>query len=156
MSEKITLDVDTSEAQRKLNEVEKKRQQVESAANKTVIEVDKKTTFAYQKVLGMARSAYLAGAAFVRATGTSVSYFFTSLISAGISAISLLTPILTAEEVTPGMQIQAAIGLINIGIATTALIAAQLQQGQIAQQLASANEGLHNIQTILTYIPSLW
>ncbi|MFX1371333.1 MAG: hypothetical protein ACFFCE_05690 [Promethearchaeota archaeon] len=156
MSEKVNLDVDTTVAKQKLDEVENKRQQVETATNKTVQEVEEKTTYAYQKVLSMARSSYLAGAAFVRATGTSVSYFFTSLISAGISAISLLTPILTAEAVTPGMQIQAAIGFLNIGIATTALIAAQLEQSKIAQQLASANEGLHNIQTIISYIPSLW
>ena len=85
----------------------------------------------------------------VRAMGGSISTVFRTVIGTTLGAISLLTPLLTAAAVTPGMQIQAAMGFASIGLAVAALIAAEAEEREVSDALRGANMALHGIQSFI-------
>ena len=99
--------------------------------------------------MGGVHAVWLATQGVVRAAGGSISTVFRTVIGTTLGAISLLTPILTAQAVTPGMQIQAAIGFASIAVAVSALVAAELQQRELSDALRGANMALHGIQSLI-------
>lgn len=85
----------------------------------------------------------------IRAAGGSIETVFRTVIGTTLGAISLLVPILSAQAVTPGMQLQAAIGFASIGLAVSALVSAELDQREVSDALRGANMALHGIQSLL-------
>jgi len=61
----------------------------------------------------------------------------------------MLVPILTAESVTPGMQVQAALGFASVATSLAAMAAAEAQQKDFSNQLRGLNMSLHGIQSLL-------
>jgi hypothetical protein len=94
-------------------------------------------------------ASWLATQGIVRAAGGTIETVFRTVVGTTLGAISMLVPLLTAEAVTPGMQIQAAMGLASIAVAVSAMVAAELEQRELSDQLRGANMALHGIQSLL-------
>ncbi len=138
MSEKIELDLDTRPLVEKLEAVDKLRRDVEDAA---------KTSF--NQVVGMARASYMLLNSVVRAAGGSIPATLEAIISGTISAIAIFKPLLTAAAVTPGMQIQAAIGFANLVLTFAALSAAQQKKDEITQTISGMNGVLTGLSALI-------
>ena len=97
----------------------------------------------------MVHAGWLATQGMVRAAGGTISTVFRSIVGTTLGTISILTPLLTAESLTPGMYLQGAMGLVSIGLATAALIAAQQDQKEFSDSLRGANMALHGMQSMI-------
>lgn len=149
ISEQIEISIDAEDLLHDLEEVDRKVEQTEANANEVIAEVEESTRSAFTQTLNMARNAYTIGLGIVKATGVSVSYFFRSMMSAAFGAISILRPLLTAEAVTPGMQAQAIIGFAELAVAIAAVVAAQLEQSEIARGFRGAAMAISGIQSLI-------
>ena len=138
MSEKIELDLDARPLVENLEAVDKLRRDVEDAA---------KTSF--NQVVGMARASYMLLNSVVRAAGGSIPATLEAIISGTISAIAIFKPLLTAAAVTPGMQIQAAIGFANLVLTFAALSAAQQKKDEITQTISGMNGVLTGLSALI-------
>lgn len=140
----VIVEVDTSE----LEEAELKAQEILEEADKVTEEVQQKAKMSFNQVMLMARGAYMVTAGLIRATGGTVSTVFRMVISAAISAVATLYPILTAQLTTP-MAIQASIGLINLGIAGIAIDAAIRKQAELSRGMMAINTTLHGMSMMV-------
>ena len=138
MSEKWEADLDITPLVEKLEAVDKLRRDVEDAA---------KTSF--NQVVGMARASYMLLNSVVKAAGGAVPATLEAIITGTISAIAIFKPLLTAAAVTPGMQIQAAIGFANLVLTFTALAAAQQKKEDIVQTISGMNGVLNGISALI-------
>lgn len=145
----ISLEVSTQQAEQQLAALNAMVKNTQQNVQTVVEQVDKEISATYLKTVNLARNAYTIGLGLVKAGGGSVSYFFRSMISAAFGAIAILTPLIAAEAVTPGMQIQAALGSIELGVAIAATIAATIEQSEIARGLRGAAMSLGAIQSLI-------
>ncbi|MCP4550878.1 MAG: hypothetical protein GY834_02305 [Bacteroidetes bacterium] len=146
MSEfKVTVDADTTLANKKLNDTEGNRQRLENMVTDTV----SRSKMSFNQVLSMAQQSWGVIDAMFRAMGFNVSMQFRLLIRSGFAAIRVLTPIFTAEALTPGMQAQAAFGMLNLVLAAMAIAEAEAGATQSATQIAAATEGISGINSMI-------
>lgn len=141
----VIIEVDKSELEQAKVDVDN----FDKKSNEIIETVDKKSRESFFHVLTQARAAYTVGLGLIKASGVSVSYFFRSMMSAAFGAISIMTPLLTAEAVTPGMQWAAALGFAELGVAVAAVVAAQMEQSEIARGFRGAAMALGGIQSML-------
>jgi hypothetical protein len=147
MSEEINIHIHIDDTE--VEETDKKVEELQSKAAKVTEDVEREANISFNKVMLMARGSYMMMAGLIRASGGAVSSIFRMTVSAAISTVAVLTPLLQAEAVTPGMQIQAAIGLTNLGLATAAIIAASTKQAELSHQLMGITTSLHGISMML-------
>ena len=139
------MEINAEDLLRELEAVEGRANEVEDI----VEEVKETARSSLTQVMGGVHAAWLATQGIVRATGGTIETVFRTVVGTTLGAISMLVPLLTAEAVTPGMQIQAAMGLASIGIAVSAMVAAELEQRELSDQLRGANMALHGIQSLI-------
>lgn len=142
---RIHLDVDTSRAKDKLRKVENDRERVD----RLVEDTKKNASLSFNQVLSMAQQTWGVVDAMMRAMGINVSMQFRLLMRSGFAAIRVLTPLFTAEALTPGMQAQAALGMLNLILAAEAIKQAQEGETQAATQIAAATEGISGINSMI-------
>jgi len=124
----FSINIDASQMLMELDEVDRKREDVEKKANKTIAFVKKSNTSVYRSALRMARASWQIMDTVFQAAGVSISYQFRALMAAAFGTIQVLIPIFAAEALTPGMQVQAGLGLFELAMAGIALN--QTQQAQ--------------------------
>ena len=76
-----------------------------------MVEIESKFTF--NKVMAGVHAVWLATQGLIRAAGGTVSTVFRALIGTVLGSITVLAPLFGAMELTPGMQIQAVLGLAS-------------------------------------------
>ena len=91
---------------------------------------------------------WLATQGMVRAAGGTISTVFRTVIGTTLGAISTLAPIFAAEAAA-GDYIRAAMGMASIGLAISAMAAAEAQEREVSDALRGANMALHGIQSLL-------
>jgi len=138
LDNKITLELNADELLKDLDKVEKRANEVELVVDG----VKKESKDTYKEVMGAIKTTWMATQAMVGAAGGSIDTVFRSIISAGISAASILIPIFTAQELVPGFQITATIGLAEIAASTGAIIAAALDQTDLATSFSVLSTSL--------------
>lgn len=149
MSDKISLELNTEDLHKALEDVERHREIVEANTEKTISFVSKASAEAVAEVTAMTRMSYNLMESMVTAAGGTIPPIMSGLISAAFSTISILTPLLTAAEVTPGMQATAALGFMELGMTVSALVAAQIEQQEVAQKLSGARAVISNISAMV-------
>jgi len=149
MSPKIELDVDTTIGHRKLDVLEHRRNEVILMSDKVFRDIDTGTRLSAQKVLLAARQGYGILTSLITAAGGTVSTLFTASISAAFSVVAILTPLFTAEAVTPGMQVQAALGFLQLGLSIAAIVNAQSQQSAITNQIQGGLNALNGTANLV-------
>ena len=97
----------------------------------------------------MVHAGWLTTQGLVRAAGGTIQTVFRTVVGTTLGTISVLAPLFTAMEVTPGMQIQAGIGFLSLAMSISALVAAQAQEKEFSDALRGANMALHGIQSIV-------
>lgn len=112
-------------------------------------EVDERSAESFMQVLSMARSAYTVGLGLIKMGGESISYFFRSMMSAAFGAIAILKPLLSAEAMVPGMQVTAALGLFELGVAVAAMVAAEMERTDIARGFRGAAMSLGALSQLI-------
>lgn len=145
----LEIEIDARELLRDLEEVDKKRQEVEEKAANTISFINEGTKEAYYEGLERARAVWLTTRGVLKAGGASISSYFNLLIHTTFRTIEILTPLLTAKGAASfWADPTVIIGLTNLGIATAAAIAAQLEYEGLASQLHGATTALRG----LTYL----
>jgi len=135
MSRKINIDLDTSIAKAKLEELDKSREQAEGNLN---------------SLLSAARTTYMITTNIARAAGGSISTVFDAIITTGLASIQILSSIYTAYMGGgPAGWIQAGIGFTSLGILIASVIAAQAKQSQVESQLRAANTVLMGVSNLM-------
>ena len=145
VDDKITLSINAEELLRELEEIEQRANEVEDI----VVKVKRSSQISITKIMGGVHAGWLATQGMVRAAGGSIDTVFRTVVGTTLGAISMLVPVLTAQEAVPGMQIQATMGLISIGVAVAAMVAAELDQRELSDSLRGANMALHGIQSLI-------
>ena len=141
----IRIHIDDSE----LKTAKAEAEEYEEETPKMIEDVETKAKVSFRQVMLMARGAYMLTAGIIRATGGTVSTMFRMAISAFISAAAVMYPLLSAQAMLPGQQIQAGIGIGNLMIALMAIEAARTQQEGMARQLMAINTSLHGMSMML-------
>ena len=99
---------------------------------------------------------WLATQGVVRAAGGTIQTVFRTVVGTALGAISVLAPIFRAMDVTPGMQIQAAIGFVSLFTSIGALIAASAEQREFSDALRGANMAMHGVQSLIGSLGGIW
>jgi uncharacterized membrane protein len=149
MSENITLSVDTSAGQEALAALEKRIDEIVNKENTVIQTTEKASKMSFNRVLSMARMGWSVTDQVMQAFGIHANEQVRLLIQSAFSSISFLTPILMAESVTPGMQLQAAFGLGELASAALALFQAQTGQQQLSRATAEASRALFQVGSFL-------
>jgi hypothetical protein len=142
------LTIDVEKAIDDLEKVEEKRKEVEKDTKDAIKTVDKEVASMRRHAVNAMQGTWHALEGMMRSVGITMPQLLRSVISGTFAAIKLLTPILTAEAVTPGMQIQAAIGFSQVALSIVAAAAAQ-------REAAEQENSFNNINSVLGSINSL-
>ena len=145
MEEEITLTINAEELYRELAEIEAKAQEI----RELIGQVEKESQVSFSQIMGAVHAGWLATQGMVRAAGGSIATVFRTVIGTVLGTISVLAPLFTAMEVTPGMQIQATIGMISLITSFAALEMAKRDEMEFSDQLRGANMALHGIQSLI-------
>ena len=145
VDDKITLEINADELLRELEAIEIKANEIETIVEKA----EDKAEISFTNVLSMVHAGWLTTQGLVRAAGGTIQTVFRTVIGTALGTAAVLYPLFTAMEVTPGMQIQATLGLISMGISLAALVAAQQEEKEFSDALRGANMALHGVQSML-------
>jgi hypothetical protein len=96
----------------------------------------------------MVHAGWLTTQGLVRAAGGSIQTVFRTLVGTTLGTIAVLKPLFMAKA-TAGDFVGAAMGMISIGLALSALYAAQQEEKEVSDSLRGANMALHGIQSII-------
>lgn len=145
MGEDFNLDItlDTSKAEAQLKAVEDERQATEHKVAMTKQAANE----SFQKTLAGARLSWSLVKNISKAMGLTLDKNFELAVSMAFSTISILTPLLSAAAVTPGMQVQAALGFVELGAAIAAIVTAQ--DVQAAGKIQGLGSVIGNINTMI-------
>lgn len=121
-------------------------------SDKVLNEVDTKSTMVFSKVLTGAQMGYSTLSSLIRAAGGTVSATFETVISAAFSVMGILSPIFSAEAVTPGMQVQAALGFLQLGLSLAAITAAQANQSKLSEQIRTSLSAVRNTSSLIGFM----
>lgn len=146
MSFLFNLDLNTADLKKQLRDVEREAERVEKKSADILNKTEDKANLTFGQVVGGAQELWGIIDAVVATSGGAISTTFRSLITAGFSTINILQPLLAAESVTPGMQAQAALGFLNLGMAISAIVAAQFKQQVVSQKLMESMQIINGIQ----------
>lgn len=149
MSDKFFLELNTEDLHKELEEVERHREIVEANTEKTISFVTKSSAEAIAEVTALTRMSYNMMESVVRAAGGTIPPIMSGLISAAFSTISILTPLLTAQAMTPAGYAQSALGFLELGMTVSALVSAQMEEQEVAQKLAGARSVVSNISAMV-------
>ena len=143
--EGIVLKVNKEEIIQDLKEIKEEGK----AVTKTVEKIVTEAKYSFTQIIGGVHAVWLATQGAVRAAGGSIETVFRTLIGTSLSTVAILAPLLSAQAVTPGMQIQAALGFASLGLAISALVAAEAEEKEFSDALRGANMALHGIQSFI-------
>jgi len=152
MSENITLSVDTSAGEEALTALEKRIEEIVNKENTVIQTTEKAAKSSINRVISMARLGWSMIDQVFQAFGVQMSSQARLLIQSIFSTISILTPLLMAESVTPGMQAQAAFGFMELGAAVVAMVQAQLGQAEASRQTAEGARALYQVGNFINAI----
>lgn len=138
--------INAEELMKDLDQVDQQREQVEENTKRTISFVDRSTRQVYQSVLRMGRASWQIMDTVLSAMGITVDYTFRAIMSAAFGVAQVLIPIFTAESITPGMQVQAALGFLELGMAMAALGQSQQQQAESQQMYSASLSVINSIQ----------
>jgi len=153
---RFKIDLDAQPLHDKLNAVDSRAEAVKAKTDAIFEEVEAKRRMSFQQVVSMAQMSWSVMDATLRALGINVSMQFRLLMRTGFAAIRVLTPLLTAQAMTPGMKAQAALGLLNLSLAISALQMTGSEYTQAQTQLAAATEALAGINSMVGMLNFLW
>lgn len=149
MSEKINLDVDTTEAERKIDSLNDKIEDTVEKATEATEAVENEAEKSFNNVMGMMRSSYMIMSGVGRIMGGTMGKMFSGLYSLAISSIMTYKAIAAAVAATPGGQVQAAIMFASLSIAAANLGATIGKQKEFSRGLSGLNTSLHGISGMI-------
>jgi len=152
MSENIQLTVDVSRGNEALDALDKRIDAIVAKENEVIQTTEKASRISFNRVLGMARLGWTMTDQIMQAMGINIGPYWRMIIQSALSTVSILTPLLSATALTPGMEFQAAMGFAELGFAITAIVQAQLGQQQAAQQSAETGRALFTIGNFINSI----
>jgi len=154
MSEQINLDVDTSEADRKIDTLDSKIKNTENSLVKITEENEKRTKEAYTLALSVMRSSYAIMSGVSQAMGGSMSQAFSAIYGIAVAGIQTGISIAAALSISPipGARIQAGLMIASLITAMSQLGAVSSGQVELAQQIGGLNTALHGISGLIGVI----
>lgn len=152
MEERIDITINADEILKELEHVDDKIDALEEKAEEVIEDVENASRYSFNQVLGMARASYGLISSVVQAAGGTVSLTLHAAITGGFAMVAILKPLLAATAMTPGMQIQAALGFSSLMLTLTALMAARAKQRQISKKIRNVDMVLNSVSAIIGMI----
>ena len=149
MSTFVEVNVSTQQGHQALDALEAHRKEVEDASNETIEEVEVASSASFNRVISMARGSYLVSLGMVKAMGGSVSYMFRSMVSAAFATIAALRAVSLGKAMTTRDWLSFVMEMGQLALATSATIAAELQQQQIGRDIMGAKLSLMGLQQLI-------
>ena len=140
----IELDADTTIANQKVDELENKVDNVVKLSDRMLLDVDNKTDITFNKVMTATRAGYSMVMSLITAAGGTVDVVFQSIIAAAFSTVGILYPLFVAQALTPGMQLQAIMGFMQLELAIISIVAAQQKQQDIINSLQKTSNVINS------------
>jgi len=143
--ENLGILLDTSKAQQDLNDVERKRQQADGLLNQT--QAKSKTT--WMDAVRIARASWGILSNILEIAGVTLS----QTLNANIQAMFLIgqqtARIATAEALTPGMAIAAALTFVQAGLMVASAYEAERKSKELSKELKDAQQMFHAVNRIV-------
>ncbi len=143
----VKIELDATDVFKELGEAKQEADKVEEYSNNVIERVQKNTAKSYREVVRMARIAWSTTQAVITAAGGAISMEFQSLISMGLSSLSLLVPIAKGEALMGDPM--AMMALAQFATAAISLATAQQQSQQVKQGISGALSILNGISAIV-------
>ena len=152
MSEKINLDVDTSEAERKIAALDSKIHDTEGSLVKATEEVEKQSVQSFKEVQGMMRASYMMVSGLSQVLGGDMAKIFSSIYGVAVSAIGTYKAIATAMAASGVGAFQAAIMFSSLVTATIQMGSIMMGQTELSRRVHGINTALHGISGLIGVI----
>lgn len=152
MSENIDIAVKVKVDDSELNQSEAKRQKLKVAVADTVAAADKSTDLTWMKAVSTVQHIETIINQALRLAGLSLNKVTEATIAVVGKAAATLIPILTAQEISGWMAVQATLGLISVGIAVanlSELVAESQRTGSFQPIIIQTNNGIGRINTVI-------
>ena len=149
MSEKITLDIDTTEGERKLDALNDKIEDTEDKLTDMAENVEEQTEKSFNEVMGMMRASYMIISGVSQAVGGNMSQIFSSIYGVAVSAIGTYQAIAAAMAASGVGAPQAIIMSISLATAIAGLVATMTKQTELGQRIRGLNMALHGISSLI-------
>ncbi len=165
----LDLTVDTTNIVKALNSVDELRSDVESKAtnlitksseeliileekrkklDKELEKTKKKSRETWKLAVGVAQASWNLTTTLLEIQGVQISQTLRAVISGAFAAHAIITPILAAETVTPGMQAAAAFGFAQIALSIAAAFAAEQEATDIESDFRDQASVLGSISSL--------
>ena len=131
-----------------MDTVEKERKKTDEAVKKTKEESER----SLKNIIGIAQATWDLTTSIAEGAGLSLSLVTKAVVQSAFAIASTIRRIAQAEAITPFLQAQAVFSFIGAGLALAAAFAAQTQQTETSQNIAT---GLTRINQVNSYI-GLW
>ncbi len=143
MPEEVVLDlkIDEKSLIQQLESIEERRKELDGALDRT----KKKSKETWKMAVGIAQASWTLIDTILETSGVAITHTLRASIQGAFAAQAILTPLLTAESVTPGMQALAAFGFFQLGLSIAAAIAADVKATEIETELNNTEKLMGNI-----------
>lgn len=148
LGEEFKVDVDTTEADQKIDQLNDKIENTKENLLKTSQEVEEKTQESFNEVMGMMRASYMVLTGVGQAVGATMGQIFSSIFSITISTIQTFQAI-AAAIAAGGGWVQAALMTSSLVTAIINLTAAMSGQEELSARVSGFNTMLQGIGGLL-------
>lgn len=145
MCENVKFDVDTTEAERKVDELDNKIENTKEKLIDMGDAVEKETKESFNQVMGMMRASYMMVSGLSQAIGGSLGQIFSAMYSVAVSTIMTYKAIAAAIAASGVGAVQAGLMFASLVTALVQMGALMAGQNEIARRVSGLNMALHGI-----------
>ena len=143
------LVINTEKAIKELEKVEEKRKTVEKNSTETIAKIDDAQLKAFNRAVSAMQVTWHAAEGIARSLGIAFPKLMSTIISSAFTSIKLITSLLIAQSFTPGMALQAMLGLTQIAVSIGAAIAAEKGKKEMEENFRTVNSIFGSISGLI-------
>lgn len=149
MSEKSNLEVDTTEANRVVDELRAKVEDTEEKLVEATKNVENQTQESFKEVQGMMRASYMMVSGITQVMGGDMGQIIASIYGVAVSAISTYQSIAAAMAASGVGTIQAILMTSSLITALVSLSGIMTGQIELSKRVSGLNMSLHGISGMI-------
>jgi len=139
MCERINLDLEISDAERKIDTLDNKIKNTEGNIKALAESTEKRTQESFNEVMGMMRVSYTMVSGLTQALGGKMEAIFGSVFAVAIQSIMTYKAVAAAMALVPGAQLQAGLMFASLTTAIVSLVGAATGQEELSRRVAGLN-----------------
>ena len=149
MCERANLDLETSEAERKIDAIDNQIKDTGEKLTEMAKKVKQQTQDSFNEVMNMMRVSYTMVSGLTQALGGSMEPIFGSVFSVAIQSIMTYKAVAAAMALVPGAQLQAGLMFMSLTTAIISLVGAATGQRELSRRVAGLNMTIQSFGSFL-------